>query len=360
MVCNIGGAECHSYGAQMVTRALTAAFISPPIGIGSGIVAQLSTPEEYARKLGWWVLLTILGTSAGPLIMGFVVQYTRVEFIYWIFAGMNLLLALGYVLLGIETRRAPEGTRGAEDFASPVHSFAQRLRPRRIDPRPIKASDFVVPLRLVKNPRILMSALATTVSFCYANIVLVVEMPIAFGEKFHLDAQATGLQFIPVIIGCVIGEQVGGPLSDYFMKVSRKRNGHVLPGHRLWLTYIGFATIFAGLLVWGFQLEHSESWNVTPCIGVAIASFGNQIQSTILTAYAIDSSPRDAASVGVFFNLTRLLFGFTGPFYFPYMFESLGFIGAAGLMCGLVVIGGLIPVVVVHAVGSRKPPSDNA
>jgi predicted MFS family arabinose efflux permease len=56
MVCNIGGARCTTYAGQMITRVLTAIFISPPIGIGSGVVAGLSTPDEYARKVGWWVL----------------------------------------------------------------------------------------------------------------------------------------------------------------------------------------------------------------------------------------------------------------------------------------------------------------
>ncbi|GKZ24185.1 hypothetical protein AbraCBS73388_010977, partial [Aspergillus brasiliensis] len=215
-------------------------------------------------------------------------------------------------------------------------------------------SDFVSPFRLAKNPRILVAALATAITFCYANIVFVVEMPLTFGEKFHLDAQQTGLQFIPIIIGCVIGEQIGGPMSDYFMKVYRKRKGRVCPADRLWLTYIGFLTIIAGQLVWGFQLERAKTWNVTPCVGIAIASFGNQIQSTILTAYAIDTSPSGSASIGVLFNLIRLLYGFVGPFYFPYMFRALGFTGTAGLMSGIVVLGGIIPTLIVHVTSPRE------
>ncbi|KAJ5675498.1 hypothetical protein N7462_008395 [Penicillium macrosclerotiorum] len=286
MVCNIGGVRCETYAGQMVTRVLTAVFISPPIGIGSGVVAELSTPDEYARKVGWWVLMTILGTPAGPFIMGI--------------------------------------------------------------------SDFVSPFHLAKNPRILVAALATAITFCYANIVFVVEMPLTFGEKFHLNAQQTGLQFIPIIIGCVIGEQIGGPMSDYFMKVYRKRKGRVCPADRLWLTYIGFLTIIAGQLVWGVQLERAKIWNVTPCVGIAIASFGNQIQSTILTAYAIDTSPDDSASIGVLFNVIRLLYGFVGPFYFPYMFRALGFTGTAGVMSGIVVVGGIIPTLLVQVTSPRE------
>lgn len=311
MMCNIGGARCESYAGQMITRVLTATFISPPIGIGSGVVAELSSPDEYARKLGWWVLMTILGTPAGPFLMGFVVQQTRVEFIFWIYAIINLLQALAYLFFGGETLRVSEFENDvAEELVSTSRMSLIRLLPRRLDPRPIRVSDIVSPFRLGKKPRILVVALATAITFCYGNIVLVVEMPLTFGEKFGLNAQQTGLQFIPIIIGSVIGEQVAGPTSDYFMKVYRKRKGRLCPADRLWLTYIGFLTIIAGLLVWGFQLERAKTWNVTPCVGIGIASFGNQIQSTILTAYAIDSSPDDSASIGVLFNTIRLLYGF--------------------------------------------------
>lgn len=39
-----------------------------------------------------------------------------------------------------------------------------------------------------------------------------------------------------------------------------------------------------------------------------------------------------------------------GPFYFPYMFEALNFGGAAGVMCAIVAVGGLLPTIVIHIV----------
>lgn len=136
-------------------------------------------------------------------------------------------------------------------------------------------------------------------------------MTISFGEMSHLNAQQTGIQFISTVIGCVIGEQLAGPMSDYFTKTLSRCLDHVYHAHRLLLTYIGFLTTIAGLLVWGFQLQKASStWNVTPCVGTAIASFGNQIQPTILTTYAVDSHREHSAAIGVFFNIVRLIYGF--------------------------------------------------
>lgn len=372
MVCNIGGARCVSFAGQMTTRVLTAFIISPPIGIGSGVVAELCPPEKRGQKLGWWVLMTVLGTPLGPFIMGFVVQHAGVHWIFWIFVIINFLQAVAYLLFGEETLYIRDSKNPCDTSS---HSRLRSLLPRRINPAPFRARDAFAPILLVRHSRILVPAIATGITFCYGNIAFVVEMPISFGEKFNFNAQQIGLQFLSIIIGAVIGEQLSGPMSDAFLKArARARNGPPRPADRLWLAYIGFATLFAGILTWGFQLQKAETWNVTPCVGVAIASFGNQVQSTILTAYAVDSHKDLSAAIGVFVNFVRLIYGFVcsallvlptlfaalaadllgqiGPFYFPNMF-ALGYGTAAGVMCAVSAVGGLVPTIAIHIATSR-------
>lgn len=135
-------------------------------------------------------------------------------------------------------------------------------------------------------------------------------MPIAFGKKFNFDAQQVGLQFIAVIIGCVLGEQVSGPASDWWMKIRTRKQGQRYPADRLWLSYLGYGTIIAGLLTWGFQLEHATTWNVTPCVGAAIASFGTQMLTTILISFSVDCHRDQSTDIGVFVNVCRQIYGF--------------------------------------------------
>ena len=303
MVCNIGGARCKSYGPQMATRILTAFLISPPIGNGSGVITELCEPEKRAQKLGWWTLMTTIGTPAGPFLMGFVTEHIGVQWIFWIFAIINFGQFLFYLALGDETIHHPETDR--RDVG-----FWDKMIPRQISPRQLHPRDFVAPFSLAQYPRVLIAACAHAITFCYGNIALIVEMPIAFGEKFHFDAQQIGLQFIAIIIGCVLGEQVSGPMSDWFLKRVQQKRGSSCPADRLWLSYIAFATIIAGLLTWGFQLQHATAWNITPCVGAAIASFGNQMQTTILTTFAVESRTQRSAEVGVFVNICRQIYGF--------------------------------------------------
>ncbi|KAJ5903294.1 hypothetical protein N7504_005677 [Penicillium tannophilum] len=349
MLCNIGGARCTTYGTQMATRILTAFVISPPIGNGSGMITELSKPEHRAQKLGIWCLLTTAGTPMGPLIMGFVVKHIGVQWIFWIFAIINFCQFALYIAIGDETIFDP--SYGRQKLRSGTFS---RMFPRRITTRQFQLRDILAPFSLARHPRVLIPACAHAITFCYANIALIVEMPIAFGEKFHFDAQQIGLQFIAIIIGCVLGEQVSGPMSDWFLKSVRRRKGHSCPADRLWLSYIAFATVFAGLLSWGFQLQHATTWNVTPCVGAAIASFGNQMQTTILTTFAVESRPERAAEVGVFINVFRQIYGFLGPFYFPDMFSALGLGGAAGVMVAIIAGCSLCPIVATQFVATRN------
>ncbi|KAL2849300.1 major facilitator superfamily domain-containing protein [Aspergillus pseudodeflectus] len=363
MLCNIGSARSTTFGAQMTARVLGAILISPPFGIGSGVINDLCEPEHRAQKLGWWTLMLTLGTPCGPFIMGFVTEHIGVEWIFWIFTMINFVQLALYVAIGEETLYIPPGQQRKPN-ETVKRGFFTKFIPRRIDPRPLRPREFIEPLFLSRHPRILIPAVAHAVVFCYANIALIVEMPIVFGEKFHFTAQQIGLQFIAIIIGCVLGEQVSGPVSDWFLVALKRRRGrnlkegegeNVRDADRLWLSYIGYVTVVAGLLVWGVQLEKADrTWNVTPCVGAAIASFGNQVVTTILIAFAVDSYKERATDVGVCINLYRQVYGFIGPFYFPDMFETLKLSGAAGVMCGVVAIAALLPTVAIQFAASRS------
>jgi MFS family permease len=311
-VCNIGGIFCTSYGAQMTSRILTAIFICPPLGIGSGVVTELFFKHERAQKMGWWTLMTTLGTPMGPFIMGFVVQHLNVNWIFSILAIINFCQFLGYVLLDSETLYLPSDAAMDSQKSQGIFTF------HRIDTTPFSVLDCLAPFYICMHLKIVIPAYAYALVFCYANIAIIVEMPIIFGEKFGLDAQSIGQQYIALIMGSVLGEQLSGPLSDAFLNRYSRRTGHNHPVHRLWISYVGFLTVIVGILVWGIQLQHARQgvWNVTPLIGAAIASFGNQIITTTMITFAVDNYPNKSADIGVIVNFIRQVWGFVSQTLF--------------------------------------------
>lgn len=225
--------------------------------------------------------------------------------------GVQFIL---YLFLGSESLYM----RREDGRSSPVSGIKPGLFTfRRIDPTPLRLWDFIQPLSYVVKPCVMIPACAYAMIFLWGSIVLTIEIPQIFPELFGFDTQQVGLQFLGVIIGSVLGEQVGGLISDRWMWWRQKRQGEPpAPEYRLWLSYIGHALTVCGIVVFAVQLGNAgETWNVTPIVGAAIAAAGNQIVTTINITYAVDCYRADAASVGVFITFVRQMWGFIGPFW---------------------------------------------
>jgi hypothetical protein len=221
------------------------------------------------------------------------------------------------------------------------------------------------------KPCVIIPAAAYAMIFLWGSVMLTIEIPQIYPAKFGLNTQQIGLQFLGIIVGSVIGEQIGGFISDRWMLMRQKRAGEPpAPEYRLWLSYIGHALTICGIVVFAIQLRDSGStWNITPVIGSAIAAGGNQIVTTVYITYAVDCYREDAASVGVFITFVRQMWGFIGPFWyvvfhpriftitdfhrFPQMFEVVGWAGGAGIAIALMVGVSVLPTILVQWRGAR-------
>lgn len=312
-ICNIGCAESYSYATMMVCRGLVAFFISPAGAIGSAVVAETFFKRERAKYMGVWTLLITLGVPISPFLFGFLAQRVEYRWIYWVLAITSGVQFVLYIFLGPETRYLRLGGHHVGGTVKQEYfNFG------RIDPTPFRAVEFVSPLRFFAYPSVFLPALVYSVVFLFGSIIVTVEIPQLFGEKFGFGPQALGLQFISVIIGSVIGEQIGGIMSDKWMASKTKKLGE-RPNHeyRLWLSYPGIIMALIGTVVFFVQLNNAPTgeWNVTPLVGATIAAVGNQIVTTVMTTYAVDCYLEDAAGVGVFIAFVRQMLGFVGPFW---------------------------------------------
>ncbi|KAK0638252.1 putative transporter [Lasiodiplodia hormozganensis] len=350
-VCNIGCAVSHSYAAMSVCRCLVSFFISPAIAIGSGVVVETFFKKDRGRHMGIWTLMVTLGPPTGPFIMGFVAYHVGYRWIFWIYAIINAAQFIGYLFLGPETRYIRQGVQHTGSaFKQEYLNFGHRL-----DPTPLHFYEFLQPASLARYKSILIPTISYTVVFGFASVFMTVEIPQIFLPKFEFNPQQIGLQFLGIIIGSVLGEQMAGPLSDVWMDRAAKRNGSIRPPpeFRLWLSWLGFLLTIVGLIVFGVRTQQAVPmhWNVTPIIGLAIASVGNQIVTTVLVTYAVDCHPESSSSIGVFVNLIRSTWGFIGPFWFPQMIESIGMSGSGGLMAGIVFVASWLPIILLQIRG---------
>ncbi|KAJ6119145.1 MFS general substrate transporter [Penicillium sp. IBT 18751x] len=283
--------------------------------------------------------------------MGFVSERVDYRWIYWILAITNGVQFVAYLFFGPETRYIPGSV-----IQQKLSFRKQYLHFARIDPRPLTRHDFLRPLSLSRKVCVALPGLAHAVTFMFGNTLVVVELPELFGEKFGFDSEQLGLPFIGLITGSVLGEQIGGSFSDYWMRRrSRKLGTNVAPEHRLWISYLGFVLAIVGLVLFLVRTAQAPEghWNISPVIGIAIAGAGNQMVTTVLITYAIDCYPEESASIGVIITLIRQTLAFVGPFWFTPMFNNVGISACSGIISGLIVALSIIPIGLLHWQGSK-------
>jgi hypothetical protein len=76
----------------------------------------------------------------------------------------------------------------------------QYLTLRRINPH-IDIHEFLKPLYILTNGRILLATIAYAISFGFVFIMVVLEMSILYGTTFHLNPQQTGLNYLGIFVG---------------------------------------------------------------------------------------------------------------------------------------------------------------
>lgn len=350
LVCNIGCANSHSFATMGLCRALTAFFICPPIAIGSGVVIEIFFKKDRGLYMGIWATMVTLGVPIAPFIFGFVALRVSYRWIYYILAITNAVQFLLYLFFGRESRYIPGSTK-----VSPTKGFAGKfLNFRRIDPTPLTAVEFVRPLFMALRPCVIIPAVAYSMVFLWGSIMISIEIPQLFPEEFGFNAQQVGLQYIALIVGTVLGEQIGGRMSDAWMWHRHRRGHFPPPEYRLWLSYIGFALTICGVVVFLVQLKDAgNTWNVTPLVGAAIAAAGNQIVTTVMITYAVDCYRDEAASIGVFITFVRQIWGFIGPFWFPQMLENIGLVKSLGIPLAMLLVFSIAPTILLQWTGAR-------
>lgn len=226
--------------------------------------------------MGIWTLLVTLGPPTGPFFMGFAGYQTgNYRWIYWIYAIINGAQCFAYLFFGPETRYIRQGVRhSGSAFKQEYLSF------RRIDPSPLNPMEFIQPLSLFRYATVWIPTVSYAIVFAFASVLITVEIPQLFVPKFGFNPQEIGLQFLGIIIGTLIGEQLGGRLSDFWMiRRTRKLDGeHVDPEFRLWLSYFGFLLAMVGLIVFGVRTQQAPHghWNVTPIVSRFIQRYNDQ------------------------------------------------------------------------------------
>ncbi|GAA6036911.1 hypothetical protein NBRC10512_001275 [Rhodotorula toruloides] len=340
----IGCALAPNIGSLIVFRFLGGCFAASPLTNSGGVIADLWDAERRGDAMAIFALMPFAGPALAPIISGFMqVTSTNWRWIFWVltaFAGLCGILLVAFlpetyvpVILQAEARRLRKETGDSRYHAEldikkegGIKATLQRtvLKP------------FVM---AAQEPMLLI--ITIYMSLVYGVVYLLFEaIPIVFEGKHGLNGGESGLVFLALLTGGVIG--VCGYIfyfNPQYMKKHRALRPKMVPPEERLKPMVIASPLFAVAFFWfGWTgaYPHISIWSPI----LAIVMLGTTILYVFLTGfnYLIDTYLWNAASALSFNTVVRSGFGAGFPLFATQMYNKLGIQGASSLLGGLAIL----------------------
>ena len=302
--------------------------------------------ESRALRLLARANTVVQGAAVGPIIGGFLIEGTTWRWMFWSTSIIQTVMIVVSVPLFHETHAPTILRRRAELLRRTTGNIEYSTEVERLD---LGQSVSWVLLRSLSRPvRLLMfhpivQFQACLSAFNYGVLYLVLSTFSDFWTtQYRESVSISGLHYIAVCFGEVVGSLIGGPLMDVvYRRMKHRADGVTSPEFRLPVMIPGYIVAPLGFFMYGWAAEKHTHWLVVD-VGAAILSFGMQVSGQALQAYVIDSYPDHTASSSAASQFLRSLSAFAFPLFAPSMYSVLGY-GWGNSILAFIMIGVGIP-----------------
>lgn len=301
------------------------------------------------------------GPTIGPLLGGFIAKSIGWRFDFWIVLAVSTAVTAFIGILNEETshkviiqrktvRLQKELRR--DDLKSCYNDSSDRSK------KQVLINSLIRPLKmLVLSP--LVFFLSLYIAFVYGVVYLLyTTIPTVFEETYGFDASFTGLVYLTLGLGNILGWLVVTLLSDKtVVKLAQANNGVFEPEMRLAIC-ISFGAFLPVTLFWyGWSTFYVNYW-VSPILSLIPYGFGIMGVFLSITTYLVDSYPMYAASAVAANIILRSTVGALLPLAGPPMYASLG-LGWGNSLLGFICIA-MIPLpIIFYKFGARLRHSEH-
>ncbi|KAJ0126216.1 putative beta-glucosidase K, partial [Fusarium oxysporum f. sp. albedinis] len=346
-IFQIGCALAPKMTALIIFRFLAGMGGSGCLTLGAGVISDMFETNERGTAMGIFISGPLLGPVIGPLVGGFVVVRLDWRWEFWIVLIVGGALTALYQFFTVETnphiliRRKVQylkKTMGRDDLRS-CYDDPQQVQ---VTPRQALIRGLVRPMKLLLlSPLVL--PLSIYVAFVYGIMYLLfTTIGEIFKKTYHFSIETTGLVYISLGVGTLIGWAIITLWSDRSVVLMTKANdGVFVPEMRLRIT-LPFAFVMPITFFWyGWSTYYKVHWMSTI---LSLIPFQAGVVGAVIpmTTYLVDSYPKYAASSVAALTVLRSIGGMMLPLAGPSMYRALG-LGWGNSVLGFLSIG-LIPV----------------
>lgn len=347
----------HNKATLLAARFLAGLGASSIYALAGGVMGDLWRPEERGRSLSVYALIPLLGAAIGPILGGFIAQYSSWRWIFWSTSALQGVLVIASFMLFRETyapiilgRKAARMRKLCND--SRYQSLIERFESGRSVLWVLRKS-LTRPMRmLLFHPVAQTQAVVSGLSYGLLYLVLSTFSDVWL-RQYHESLTISGLHYIGLALGEVVGAVIGGPLLDKtFKKMTARANGVPQPEFRMPIMIPGTMVGACGLLMYGWAAQRRVAWIVVD-LGGFLFSLGEQIAGQALNAYVIDSYPDHASSASAASQFARSMTAFAFPLFAPSMYRVLGYGWGNSVLALCVAIVGIPAPLIISKYGAR-------
>ncbi|KAH7011363.1 major facilitator superfamily domain-containing protein [Ilyonectria destructans] len=338
-IFTVGAGFVHNIGGLCFLRFMAGLCWGPVLAVASGSLAETFKPKSRGPVSAVFIMMPFLGPGLGPVIGSFVVNRKGWRWTQWtlvffaIFAMITTLFTQETFHPVIKRRLAKQ--RGLKVEPSPP--MADRLKTFAVIAvlRPVRM--------LFLEPIVGFFCLYVAVEFG-TLFSFFAAVPYTFGTVYHFRIEKSGLVFLSIVIGCLLG-LVTVVLCDvllYRKQAATYGLNKIPPEHRLYPAMIGSIGPPIALFWFGWTARSEISW-ASPAAAIIVFAWGNLCIFVGAIQYTTDTYHGSVvASASSANGLAR--YGFAGvfPLFTLQMYEKLGIDWASSLL-GFIALA-LLPV----------------
>lgn len=144
-------------------------------------------------------------------------------------------------------------------------------------------------------------------------------------QKYHESRGISGLNYISLGLGPIIGAQISALVNDRIYRNLKKKNNSIgRPEFRLPLMFVGSILVPIGLFCYGWSAQAHTQW-IVPNLGILIYSCGGIFGFQCIQTYLVDAYTTYAASAFAAVALGRCILAFIFPLITKQLYDSLGY-----------------------------------